>query len=774
MTLPDIINRFVSTLQGLSSYDSDVLCGPERVIQLPKLYQNLTAETQPKDEVCLDNLKDNVSFYGNWFPEETCEQFNQAHDLFENTEVTPPFIFMGFEFIGCPSPEKYLQWLEKYTDEFINDLSKYGYSLRTIDDLNGVVVLASKWNNKLTVAQKKRVAGAFLKIYNSLDIESLKLVDLSNRADGLVLGISVLADVSRISFDFFDKSSKEDPKVILEKAVTAMEKKSSEISGDDAKKIYSFLTSQLELADNNLYPKAWKLFVLHRPEYALKLVEESPETLRKILREERITISPDKTENGTNSLKPLIMERYVDLLEGKGRRTPQDYPLFLVVAPQVFLSLAREWGVEKTIEWLDNELASHNKEGMDRIEDILMFLVEDPKINARQLLKSKKCYIPFFERLEEGLVNAAAAMNGISKSISFSNFRDYVQYHLVYNGMEDVLISLYKENHTYAPIFSLPKDIRPTGKGLSFVSIDLYPDIEKNKHPDKKNVKIIKIKSHEWADNTHGILTSSLAVGDKIGLAPEARLYVITKGTNTENLARSVLEALKAAKALKKKDPGVSVIGLSLGLTFPYIFRKIVEQSEIYKEMTQLCEELHKMGVAIIVSAGNSGGKLDSNMLGYLPHVKLVGGIDSRGTQTIEDDVESHYSSGGDYDNHTSFWAHSDPVITLAPIKGGFWLDTGGTSSAQPFVSATILLLKDVNPTLSLEECYKILDETSYPLKTDDRIGIDEKPRGINPMKAILEAAKRPGSRYSGDRLKKLEEFLQLQISSTKPNASPI
>lgn len=325
----------------------------------------------------------------------------------------------------------------------------------------------------------------------------------------------------------------------------------------------------------------------------------------------------------------------------------------------------------------------------------------------------------------------------------------------------------YFESHPYSKLYSLPKDLRPTGAGFSYASIDHYPDPNLG-HPDKVEIKTNTPAGSSWLTPhkySHGMFVSTLAVGEQYGLASDSKLHIIQ--TLDDMPIASLAAAIHTAVTLKENDPSLMVVGLSIGVAFPVEFASLIPQSPVYQSMAKDLTKLHEMGVVVAISAGNNPNEGRINILGLLPYTTIIGAIYSAGTVTTEDDTISRYTTYKDGDGRIDFYAHADPVLSYSDRETLTWTREGGTSAAQPHFAASLLVLKSVNPKLNADQCLEILKKTTSILKIPQGdeawasqhvdLNLD---LAINPILAVVVAAHLPGSTYKDKRLEDLTQQL--------------
>ena len=362
--------------------------------------------------------------------------------------------------------------------------------------------------------------------------------------------------------------------------------------------------------------------------------------------------------------------------------------------------------------------------------------LQDPSLRNQEEVNKDPLWHHFWIEITGTIMSGVDSMRPKDRYDNFLHDLPAILLKRDYRGI--IVKQFYFDNHPYAPIYAMPEDLRPTGKGTAFVSIDVFS------------------LSKEEGSVAHGMMTSEVAVGQELGIAPDARLYELHADVGkSETLSQILAKNLKKVIELKKKDPSIAVVGMSFGLDVPRSFREEAEKSPVFQEIRGYAETLHEMGVLLVASSGNDSSEDLFNIVGFLPHVQLIGAADSHLTMARNDDFRSPYSTGSEKNQSVHFWAHADPSL-LPSEKGGLqWSWRSGTSFSQPNFSGVVLLMKEVNPTLSVEDCLKILNETkdrgmntSYPIET------------IDPMDALAWAAKLPGSTYQGERLKAFLEKL--------------
>lgn len=448
-----------------------------------------------------------------------------------------------------------------------------------------------------------------------------------------------------------------------------------------------------------------------------------------------------------------------------------------------FKAYAEKNGVEKTLKLIRRYHSNRDEAGnLESTEKMLKLFVDHDEAIAGDFLAGRDTlddhdvkssdrfwsiiFLIFAPKYYPGGLSFIRMGNQREQGV-YRYFMAYLPQILTELGYEDLVKKYYFEHHPYSKIYALPEDLRPTGAGLSYASIDYYPDPNLVKHPDKTDIKT-NWTADSWLaqdQSSHGYFVSTLAVGDTYGLASESRLHIIQ--FSGDEFSTRLAAAIHAAVELKAKDPTLAVVGMSLGLEIPVEFTSLIAASPIYQSIARDLTTLHDQGVIIAVAAGNDPREGLVNMIGLLPHLTTIGAVFSKGTESTDDDEISDYTTYRDGQNTIDFYAHADPVLTYNDRDSLIWASQGGTSSAQPHFAAAILVLKGINPKLTADHCLDIARKTTTEVKVpkvDEEWakgqGLQEIDLAINPMMAIVVAAHLPGSTYKDKRLEDLTQQL--------------
>jgi serine protease AprX len=283
-----------------------------------------------------------------------------------------------------------------------------------------------------------------------------------------------------------------------------------------------------------------------------------------------------------------------------------------------------------------------------------------------------------------------------------------------------------------------------TGRGVGVAVVDsgVYP------HPDLAGRIVAAIDFTSVAPTVsniplddlggHGTHVAGLIAGDGTrsgglytGVAPNANIIDVRviDGYGNSNVS-IILRGLQWVLA-NRLAYNIKVVNMSLGATPTGSYKSDL--------MATAAEVLNFAGVAVVVSAGNTGpfaGTITTPATD--PYVITVGALDDNGTALLADDLMSTFSSRG----RTSFDSLSKPDLVAPGRKmvslraPGSTLDAlfpdrqvtvlgalsadyyrlSGTSMAAPVVAGTIALMYERNPTLKTSQVKKRLKSSATPL----------------------------------------------------------
>lgn len=240
-----------------------------------------------------------------------------------------------------------------------------------------------------------------------------------------------------------------------------------------------------------------------------------------------------------------------------------------------------------------------------------------------------------------------------------------------------------------------------TGKGVSVAIIDQTLLVDHQEYVD--NIKFyeeINIQKNEAA-SMHGAAVSSIAVGETVGVAPEADLYYIaeTHGTYSKEgfdwdftyLAQSIDRILEINKDLPK-DKKIRVISISVGWG---------QDQKGYKEVTESVERAKEEGVFVVSSSLSETYGFEFLGLG-------------RDSLSDSNQIESYkpgdfwamrYFNGGNDLGHNTLLVPMDSRCTASPTGQDDYVfyTSGGVSWSIPYIAGLYALCCQIEPSITPE-----------------------------------------------------------------------
>lgn len=217
--------------------------------------------------------------------------------------------------------------------------------------------------------------------------------------------------------------------------------------------------------------------------------------------------------------------------------------------------------------------------------------------------------------------------------------------------------------------------------------------------------------------HTSGTMIGGSASGFAIGVAPGAKLMhglVIPGGSGSFGQVAGGMEWIIDPDNNPNTDDGADVVNMSLGAT------------GTFTEMVAPSDNMVAAGVFPSFSIGNSGpGANTTGSPGNVPSAFGVGATD-------RNDVIASFSSRGPVTWNVAPYVGtyikpdiSAPGVQIfSSVPGGEWQYAGdgftwsGTSMAAPHVSGTVALMRQANPSLTVDTIKQLLAQTSLDLGT--------------------------------------------------------
>jgi bacillopeptidase F (M6 metalloprotease family) len=217
--------------------------------------------------------------------------------------------------------------------------------------------------------------------------------------------------------------------------------------------------------------------------------------------------------------------------------------------------------------------------------------------------------------------------------------------------------------------------------------------------------------SDQHGTHTTGTMIGGSASGWAIGVAPGAQLMhglVIPGGSGSFVQVAAGMEWIIDPDNNPMTDDGADVVNMSLGAT------------GTFTQMIAPTDNMITAGVFPSFSIGNSGpGVSTTGSPGNVPSAYGVGATDLN-------DVIASFSSRGpvtwNSPPYVGTWTKPDisapGVDIFSTVPGGGWEHSGwsGTSMAAPHLSGTVALMRQANPSLSVDGIKQILAQTALEL----------------------------------------------------------
>ena len=254
------------------------------------------------------------------------------------------------------------------------------------------------------------------------------------------------------------------------------------------------------------------------------------------------------------------------------------------------------------------------------------------------------------------------------------------------------------------------------------------------------------ITQDAYGHGTHvaGILggTGKNSGGLYTGVAPGITIVNLrVLDQNGSGQDSNVIAAIQRAIQLKSKY-NIRVINLSLG--------RAVFESYTLDPLCQAVEAAWKVGIVVVVAAGNEGRNDSANTHGYGtiaapgndPYVITVGAMKTMGTPARTDDFIASYSAKGptpiDHivkpdlvapgNRVVSILSPNSTLYTMFPaseVLNGAYFTLSGTSMAAPMVSGAAALMLEMQPGLTPDQVKARMMKTAYKQFPVSSVAVD-------------------------------------------------
>lgn len=768
------------------------------VIPLKDLHSFLAKPELQQDnppEELVSQIAYNLRFYANWYPEETKRQFPLARQEMMKTKTEAGPLYMLYEQELAPDSQFFLQWVTTRVGRLVQKINAKASFF--VEDVDLIVSLASGWGDRLSKTETEKMHAIFKPLYDLTQIPGFRWGGASFRqVTPIEVRLASMAGVTRV-----DSKTRYTPAFFQRDPETVFKELRKDYSGWDqcppavAREVWNFCVTHYDAF--HLRTDYWY--------FMGRFLEKRPEYISDFLSRQTLWFSkmPESASGSSAADVFLVYDLYSDLMQKNVIPEVNKKDVYLLLLSQKLSPDALRQYKAMDLISLEEGLAvdffarkigkMHDFALLDRIGKALFteYATREGGEQAIALLKrhlhpdvvakmaisfrlvrlladhSEEEAVAFLQELNGGRTTAVEVIRndplwkevwGVlvedpPMEVEYQRALERIPGLLVEAGRVDVVLQFYQKNHPYAPLYNIPDELKPRGRAVSFVSVDSFYDPRQSPHPDSDQPGILSLPKPHWEkseNKSHGVLTSSVAVGKRFGLttADQTTLYLAPiDASGKGSLPEHIAEAFEAVLEAKKQDPTISVVGMSLGVEVPNVFRSSVNGSPVFKRIQKAAKSLHSAGVVITIAAGNDGEKDHINMLGFVDGVTLVGSLSTKLTSDWQDDRRSEYTTGSDQRNPVRFFAHADPVLAPINAERYVWLEQGGTSSAQPHVAGSVLLLQQINPSLTGQDCLRLLSATAVQTNGDDKVP------AIDPVLAAVVAANLPGSSYEGDLL---------------------
>ena len=236
-------------------------------------------------------------------------------------------------------------------------------------------------------------------------------------------------------------------------------------------------------------------------------------------------------------------------------------------------------------------------------------------------------------------------------------------------------------------------------------------------HEDLKSNYLSVNKKYDYDIQSHGTHCAGIAgavSNNKIGvtsLSLNNQLFTISgiKVLNDNGMGtqKKIIDGI-----LEAADKGADVISLSLG------GRSTDKRQKLYEETVAYA---NSKGAIVVVAAGNSGMNAKDYSPANTPGVIAVAAIDenlnmARFSNSVED-LRMGIAAPG--------------VNILSTIPGNQYKAFNGTSMATPYVSGLVSLMKSLNPELTTQEAYTLMNNNGQDVQQSKSGNL------INPAKTV-------------------------------------
>ncbi|MGD9581221.1 MAG: HEAT repeat domain-containing protein, partial [Vampirovibrionia bacterium] len=268
------------------------------------------------------------------------------------------------------------------------------------------------------------------------------------------------------------------------------------------------------------------------------------------------------------------------------------------------------------------------------------------------------------------------------------------------------------------------------GQGVEVAVIDDSIDPE---HAEFDGRLILEPLEH------HGTMVSGNLGGNLSGVAPKVTIHAYNAYENKN--VDEILEKIVDQKI--KGENNIKVVNISLGYNPKLVSDPAVQK--IINRFDQVANMAKRLGITVVVAAGNDGKDMPVPQFGTLNLLCLSDSIISVGATQVnstpdysDDDTRADFSSYPGEDCLRQLDVMAPGFEITLPFVGGSYKVVDGTSFAAPFVAGLASLMYQVIPDITPDQVLTILKDTSDKLND---IPLYMQGAGqVNPLYAVVKA----------------------------------
>lgn len=268
-----------------------------------------------------------------------------------------------------------------------------------------------------------------------------------------------------------------------------------------------------------------------------------------------------------------------------------------------------------------------------------------------------------------------------------------------------------------------------TGKGVNIGIVDQPLLTDHVEYKDR--LKMYKDFNTSGGASMHGPAVASIAVGNTVGVAPEANLYYVArdmaKNTDEKGVLASHIEGLTYLLDLNEllpEEDKLDVISISKGWN----------NEEGASELNDLVKRAKEEGILVLYTSSNNIRFMGTSR-------EPLSSPDDRSTYRPGMFFANDYRFGGSfYEN--ALMVPMDFRATASPTGTEDYASytNGGLSWATPYLAGVYALARQVKPDITPEEFYTLAMETSSDIPYTDEAGKESNLYNLIDPPALIAA----------------------------------